>query len=190
MKQFLIIASAVLVGALAALLLYDRFVLAPRTAEQADGLRASVKVDLAQARDDAEAIAKGLDDAVDRSIAGANRALDAESAERERRRLVQDAVGRAAMIKVAATEYFLSMGRWPKHAKEAGLGPPESYAGGAVQRIDLDAKGAIAIVLADTFAPGGRIHLTPSVDPQSYIVNWTCRIEHGDDLRRHVPGCE
>lgn len=45
-------------------------------------------------------------------------------------------------------------------------------------------------VLADTFAPGGRIHLTPSVDPQSYIVNWACRIEHGDDLRRQVPGCE
>ena len=189
MKQFAIILAAVLIGVLGALLLYDLLVLKPRGDALAETLTSTALVDLANARSDAQVIAQDLDAAVDRSVTDAQVAMDEQASEQERRRLATEALNRASMFKVAIAEYYMSMGKWPTSSEDAGLGPPASFAGGAVARIDIGAEGVITIALTEALAAGGRIRLTPQADPQSYVIDWRCSHEGDDSLRRYLPAC-
>lgn len=190
MKQFAIILTAVLIGVLGALLLYDLLVLKPRGDALAETLTMTAKVDLANARDEAQGIAENLDAAVDRSVSDAQQAMDAQAQEQERRRLATEAVNRASMFKVAIAETYMSTGQWPANAQAAGLGPPASYAGGAVKGIELGQKGTITIALSDPFAVGSKVQLVPRVDPQSYVVDWRCSLEGDESLPRYLPACQ
>lgn len=190
MKQFAITLAAALIGVLAALLLYDRFVVQPRTAEHLDALTKAAEVNLAKAHTEADKIATNLDASIDRSVSGAREAMDAQATEQDKRRLAADALNRAAMFKVALSEYYMSTGKWPASAQEAGLGTAESFAGGAVSRIDVGANGMVVITLNDTLAVGAKIRLTPDANPQSGMINWRCNTEGAEALRRYLPACK
>ena len=189
MKQFTITLAAALLGVLVALLLYDYFVVQPRATAQAEAATKAAEVSLTKARAEADDIAANLDASIDRSISGAREAMDEQAAEQDKRRLAADALNRAAMFKVALSEYYMSTGKWPADAREAGLGPAESFAGGAVSRIDVGANGAVIVTLNDTLAAGAKIRLQPNANPQSGMINWRCSTEGADALRRYLPVC-
>lgn len=190
MRQSAITLAAALLGVLAALLLYDRFVVQPRAAAQADALTKATEVNLAKARTEADDIAGNLDASIERSISGAREALDAQATEQDKRRLATDALNRAAMFKLALSEYYVSTGKWPANAREAGLGPAESFAGGAVSRIDVGTNGTIIVTLNDTLAAGARIRLQPDANLQGGMINWRCSTEGAEALRRYLPACK
>ena len=189
MKHFATTVAAALVGVLIALLLYDRLVAQPRDAARADALAKATEINLAKAHVEADAITAKLDASVERSVSGARAALDAQAGDEDKRRLANEALGRASMVRVALSEYYMSNGRWPANAREAGLGTPESFAGGAVARIDVGANGVVVVALDDTLAQGARIRLTPAANPRTYAVDWQCSTEGADALRRYLPGC-
>ena len=190
MKQFAITLAAALLGVLAALLLYDHFVVQPRAAAQADALTKATEVNLSKARTEADNIAGNLDASIERSVSGAREALDAQAAEQDKRRLATDALNRAAMLKLALSEYYVSTGKWPANAQQAGLGAGESFAGGAVSRIEVGPNGAIIVTLNDTLAAGARIRLQPDANLQSGTINWRCSTEGAEALRRYLPACK
>jgi len=189
MKQFTITLAAALLGVLVALLLYDYFVVQPRATAQAEAATKAAEVSLTKARAEADDIAANLNASIDRSVSGAREAMDAQATEQDKRRLAADALNRAAMFKVALSEYYMSTGKWPADAREAGLGPAESFAGGAVSRIDVGDNGAVIVTLNDTLAAGAKIRLQPNVNPQSGMINWRCSTEGADALRRYLPAC-
>jgi type IV pilus assembly protein PilA len=91
------------------------------------------------------------------------------------------------MLKLALSEYYVSTGKWPANAQQAGLGPAESFAGGAVSRIEVGTNGAIIVTLNDTLAAGARIRLQPDANLQGGTINWRCSTEGAEALRRFRP---
>ncbi|MGH8029213.1 MAG: hypothetical protein ACREO3_04670, partial [Arenimonas sp.] len=95
LRTFIAAFLGAVVGMALVLWAYDRFVLAPREAEQAR----REAVDLAEGRADAEGIAAGLDASVDRSVDRARSGLDALAGDQDKARLANDAVQRGAMYR-------------------------------------------------------------------------------------------
>jgi len=190
MKQFAITISAALIGVLAALLLYDRLVVVPRAADQAEALAEATQVNLSKAHAEADTIATNLDTSIDRSVQGAREAMDSQASEQDKRRLATDALNRASMFKLALSEHYMSTGQWPASAKEAGLGAPESFGGGAVDAIEVGPNGVVTIRLNASLAAGAKIRLRPEANPQTYAINWHCSTEGADELRRYLPACK
>ena len=188
MKQFATTLVAAFAGVLIALLLYDRLVVQPRDAARVDALAHATETSLAKAHAEADSIAANLDASVERSVSGAREAMDAQAGDEDKRRLATEALNRAAMFKVALSEYYMSNGRWPTNAQEAGLGAPESLAGGAVARIDVGPDGVVIVTLNDRLVSGATLRLTPDAT-RSGIVNWHCTTAGADVLPRYLPAC-
>ena len=189
MKHLLATLVAALVGMFLALLLYDRFVVQPRDAAQADALARATEINLRKAHAEANAIAGNLDASIDRSISDARQALDAQVHDQDMRRLAADALNRAAVFKVALSEHYASNGSWPADARQAGLAPPESFAGGAVTRIDVGPNGTVVVSLDQPLAKGARIRLQPDANRESGLIAWRCSIEGSTTLLRYLPAC-
>lgn len=189
MKQFFATLVAALVGVSLALLLYDRFVVQPRAAKDADALARATEINLRKARAEASAIAGNLDASIDQSVSEARDALDAQAGEQDKRRLAADALNRAAVFRVALSEYYVSTGKWPADARQAGLASPESFAGGPVSRIDVGTNGAVIVSLDESLAAGAKIRLRPDADPESGVIDWRCSIEGTATLQRYLPAC-
>ena len=188
MKRFATTLVAAFAGVLIALLLYDHLVVQPRDAARAATLAHATEISLAKVRTEADSIAANLDASVERSVSGARAAMDAQAGDEDKRRLATEALNRAAMFKVALSEYYMSNGRWPSSAQEAGLGAPQSFAGGAVARIDLGRDGAVIVTLNDRLVSGATVRLTPDAT-RSGMVNWHCTTAGADVLRRYLPAC-
>jgi hypothetical protein len=187
MKRSDILLGVAVVGALAALLAYDRLVLEKRAAAQTATIAKATEVNLSKAHAEAGQISANLDASVDRSIADAREGMDALAVEQDKRRLAAEALNRASMFKVALAEYYLSMGKWPSSSTEAGLGAPADYAGGAVDAVDVGAGGVITIALNASLVAGAKIRLVPDANPQTSIIDWRCHGEGPEELQRYLP---
>lgn len=183
-----VIFVTVVVAVVVVLFAYDRSVVAPRLA----ALGETQRVSLGAARDEATQIAAELDASVERSVADAQAAMDAQAAEVDARRTADaeraaaelakyrgnaqaaEVLSRAAMLKTALAEYYLSMGAWPPDMAAIGLGAPDDFAGGPVARIDLEPDGVIAVRTTDDVAKGGIVRLMPEARPTG-MIEWTCR---------------
>lgn len=185
MKQFAITFAAVLLAVMLGLFAYDHFVLQPREQAQAE----AIKVNLGDAKAQAQDIADNLDAAVKKSVGDVANTMNAQTSEMQQRAFAADAISRGSLFKTALTEYFMSNGHWPKKPEESGLAKPESYAGGAVSSISLGEKGTIIILLNDKVQAGAKIRLIPDVNEQSYMVNWRCVTEGSDVLKRALLAC-
>ena len=185
MNRFLITFLAVFMAVALALLGYDYLIVQPREAEKTK----VVEVHLDKAEQEAKGIADSLDIAVQESVNNANESLNAQADEMQQRELANDALSRASMFKVALSEYYVSIGKWPKDQAAAGLAAPESYAGGAVSSISVAGNGIVTITLNDKIQAGGKIKLMPDVNPQSYVVNWRCTTEGSEVLKQHLQAC-
>lgn len=197
MKTFLQTFLAVLVAAGLALFVYDRFVLAPRLDEAGK----AAQVNLADARAQAQDIASELDASVERSVADAKSAFDEQAAAEDARRAelqkqgeqmkataqAADALARASVVKVAITEYHMSMGAWPTKTTDIGIGQPTDFAGGPVASITIEPEGVIAIAMKPEVALAARIRLVPRVTPAG-MIEWTCR-PAGYAAAGRLPGC-
>lgn len=185
MKQFWITLLAALAGTTLALMLYDAFIVRPRAAVATN---AQVhRVDLAQARSEAAKITADVDASIDRSVARAREASEAQASEMEKRRLAMEPLARATMLRTAITEYYLTEGRWPANAADVGL--PTDATRGSAGRISIGAGGTITIAYDDRFARGSRIRLSPDVT-DGMQVQWLCRSEGDPDLSRFIPACK
>ena len=189
MKQFLLTLLGALTAVVVALVVYDRLVVAPRQAAQLEAAQQAHQISLASADAQAQQIAASLDASVDRSVADAQQAMDDLADEQDRRRLAADALARASMMRAALAEYYMSEGRWPPNAAAAGIGAPDSFAGGAVAGIDVDNSGGIAIRLNAKLSADARIRLTPRVSPDNGMIQWRCVVQGSPEVSRYLPAC-
>jgi hypothetical protein len=181
----LVVFLSAMLGVGGALLAYDRLVVQPRAAAAEDRLQ----MDLAPARRQARQVTAEMQASIDRSVAGAQQAMDAEAQDLDRRRLLRDALSRAAMFRSAVAEHVASSGTWPRDHGSAGLPPPDATAGGAVRAIRLGEAGLVDITLGAPFADGSGIALRPRVRGDSQAIEWDCRTRGDPALRRHLPEC-
>jgi len=97
--------------------------------------------------------------------------------EKMRNDAIKAALARAAGAKMAVEAYHLSQRAFPTTNAEVNLGAPDTYAGGALKRLELQKDGQIQLVLnADSGVDGGTILLSPQPSAQSdqNTVDWTC----------------
>jgi len=186
MKQFLITLIAVLVGGFLALVAYDRFIVAPREAVPD---AAAPGPDLTQARNEAREIGSEVEASVERSLDRAREGFEAQAKSMDRRALVADAVQRATMFRASLTEYYMTNGRWPIDADEAGLPSSDEMRGGAVRSITVEREGRVAIALDDTFGADSRIVLMPKTIGATGQVEWSCEVKGDAELKQALPRC-
>lgn len=184
-RTFLMVLLAALLGVGGALLAYDHFVVQPRAADAEAGLR----LDLRQAREEAQQITDQMQASVEQNVAGAQQAMDAQAREQEMRRLARDAIGRAAMFKAATAEHYMSNGAWPDAPAAAGLPAPEATAGGAVLAVQLGTQGTVDIQLGAPFPAGSGLALTPDVRGDGATIEWRCSSRGDPALPRYLPEC-
>ncbi len=184
-RTFLVVLVAALLGVGGALLAYDHFVVLPRAAQDEAGLR----LDLKQAREQAQQITDEMQASVQRNVDGAQQAMDAQAQEQEMRRLARDALTRAALFKTALAEHYMSNGAWPGDPGSAGLPAPDATVGGAVHAIRLGDAGLIDIELGAPFPPGSGLALTPRARTDGSAIEWTCASRGDPALRRYLPEC-
>jgi hypothetical protein len=126
-------------------------------------------------------VAAQLDESLARSISSAREAMARDVAEADARARLADGLTRASAFKLAVTETYMTLGRWPQHAAEAGLSEPRSYAAGAVGAIALEPDGVIEIRYTDAVAAGAVIRLLPTARVDMGSVNWRCEAENFPD---------
>lgn len=193
MKTFLSMFAASMLAALLALVTYDVFVAQPREQRLLAAQRALAPAPedaiLARRREQAAEVAQALDASVGRSIAGAREAMAREAASVETRSRIADGLARASMFKLAVAETYMSQGRWPLHAADAGLGDPENYAGGAVAAIALESEGRVVVRYVDEIAPGAVVRLVPQVRAGIGSIDWRCEAEGFPDRSTLPPDC-
>jgi hypothetical protein len=186
MRPFLAALAGSLLGVVVAMFVHDVYVARPRDARLLDSVR-QIVTDGAVAwptadaqREKAKEIAKELDASVARSVDGAREALSIEASLIDLRAQVTEGLTLASMHKLALTETYLSNGRWPVDAEEAGLQSAESYASNAVKSIAVEEGGAILIRYTHPFADSASIRLTHT-ERHPGRVDWACRAEGFDD---------
>lgn len=184
-RTFLVVLLAALLGVGGALLAYDHFVVQPRAAQAEAGLR----LDLKQAREQAQQITDQMQASVEQNVAGAQQAMDAQAREQEMRRLARDALARAAMFKAALVEHYMSNGTWPGDPGAAGLPAPEATRAGAVLAIRLGNHGMVDIQLGAPFPDGSGLALTPDVRGDGASIEWRCASRGDEALPRYLPEC-
>jgi hypothetical protein len=90
---------------------------------------------------------------------------------------------------VALTESFMSNGKWPAKASDAGLQQVNEKVGGAIRNISVGDHGTITVTFDGNFAEGALFQLTPQADSDTYQVRWQCRTSGDPDLKRYLPDC-
>ena len=185
MKQLVLSLLGTLLGVALALLLYDRFIVQPREAGRAD----AAAVDLSRAADDAKKITDSVDASVRQSVDSARQAFEAQAADQNKRRMAAEAIAQTQMYKMALTESFMTNGKWPAKASEAGLPQNSAKAGGALRNIEVGERGTITVTFDGNFAEGALLQLVPQADPDTYQVRWQCRTSGDPDLKRYLPDC-
>ena len=184
-RTFFVVLLAALLGVGGALLAYDHFVVQPRAAEAEAGLR----LDLKQAREQAQQITDEMQASVEQNVAGAQQAMDAQAREQHMRRLASDAVARVAMFKAAIAEHYMSNGAWPGDPGAAGLPAPGATAGGAVRAIRLGNHGMVDVELGAPFPDGSGFALTPNMRGDGASIEWRCSSRGDPNLPRYLPEC-
>lgn len=185
MKQLAISLFGTLLGIGLALFLYDRFIVQPREAKRAE----AATLDLSQAGEEAKKITQSVDASIKQSVDSAQQAFEAQATDQNKRRMAAEALAQTQSYKVALTESFMSNGKWPAKASEAGLPQNNAKAGGAIRNIAVGERGTITVTFDGDFAEGALLQLVPQANPDTYQVHWRCTTSGDPDLSRYLPDC-
>lgn len=185
MKQLATSLFGALLGIGLALFVYDHFIVQPREAKRAE----AATLDLSQAGEEAKEITQSVDASIKQSVDSARQAFEAQAADQNKRRMAAEAIAQTQSYKVALTESFMSNGKWPANASDAGLPQNNAKAGGAIRDISVDERGTITVAFDGNFAEGAQLRLVPQADPDTYQVRWRCRTSGDPDLKRYLPDC-
>ena len=185
MKQLVLSLLGTLLGVGLALMLYDNFIVQPRDEKQAE----AAAVDLSRAAEEAKTITDSVDASVKRSVDSARQAFEEQAADQNKRRMLAEAIAQTQMYKVALTESFMSNGKWPAKASDAGLPQNNGKAGGAIRNIAVGEHGTITVTFDGNFADGALFQLVPQADSDTYQVRWQCTASGDPDLKRYLPDC-
>lgn len=185
MKQFALSLLGTLLGVALALLLYDRFIIQPREARRTE----AANVDLSRVANDAKKITDSVDASLRESVDSARQAFETQAADQGKRRMAAEAIAQTQMYKVALTESFMTNGKWPARASDAGLPQNSTKTGGALRSIAVGEGGTIIVTFDGNFAEGTLLQLIPQADPDTYQVRWQCRTSGDPDLKRYLPDC-
>jgi hypothetical protein len=179
------IGAALALAALAGLLLYQN-------AQQRRGqerVLAEVRAQGDAARAQLERVAKEQEQ-IRRTLGEAQTTL-AGSADRTSLSMREDMVLVAGM-RTALAEAYMSMGRMPANAAEAGLSPPEQYRGKMLKSAALLADGTIELVFdAQSGVDGGRVRFVPDLTHANATgIQWRCETGDYPLIARAAPTCE
>lgn len=161
MKQLATSLLGALLGIGLALFVYDRFIVQPREAKRAE----AATLDLSQAGEEAKKITQSVDASIKQSVDSARQAFEAQAADEHKRRMAAEAIAQTQSCKAALTESFMSNGKWPAEASDAGLPQSNANAGGAIRDLSVDERGAISLAFDGNFAEGAQLRLVPRPTP-------------------------
>lgn len=182
MKQFAVIAFAAFTGVLAALLLYYLLVTKPGIQSEFERMD--------QVRNDARSVGRELEQAADESVTRARDSFESQATEMRRRALMATALAAAQGAKVAVTESYMSLGRWPTGPAEVGWSDPADYANDGARGIAIEPNGVVRVDVTDAVAKGASIRFVPTAVESSGVINWRCEIEGPADLLGLAPYCK
>lgn len=106
--------------------------------------------------------------------------------------LIRDDFHVSIGMRTAISEYYMSMGRMPATAAEAGLQAADEYRGKTLRSAALMADGGIELTFdANSGVDGGRIRWRPDLShAQAMGVQWRCETPDYPLIRRALPTCE
>jgi hypothetical protein len=179
------IGVALVLAVVAGLLLY-------RNAQQRDEqerVLAEVRAQGEAARKQLERVAKEQEQ-IRRTLGEARNSLAA--ANDKSSLLIREDLQAVAGIRTAIAEYYMSMGRMPTTAAEAGLSPPDQYRGKTLRAANLLAGGGIELVFdAQSGVDGGRILLVADTTHANATgIQWRCETPDYPLIARAAPTCE
>jgi hypothetical protein len=90
---------------------------------------------------------------------------------------IKAAIARAAGAKMAVEAYHIAQNKFPANNAEVNLGAPDTYASGALKRLELQEDGEIQLVLGpQSGVDDGTVLLHPEPSEQSdqNVLQWTC----------------
>jgi hypothetical protein len=106
--------------------------------------------------------------------------------------LIRDDLALVAGMRTAIAEAYMSTGRMPANAAEAGLSRPEQYRGRTLKSAMLHADGRIELVFdAQSGVDGGRVWFVPdTTHANASGIQWRCETSDYPLIARAVPTCE
>jgi hypothetical protein len=106
--------------------------------------------------------------------------------------LMRDDLMLVAGMRTAIAEAYMSMGKMPANAAQAGLSPPEQYRGKTLKSGTLHADGRIELVFdARSGVDGGRVWFAPDTAHAAATgIQWHCETSDYPLIARAVPTCE
>lgn len=179
------IGVAVVLAACIGLLLYQNAV---QRREQ-ERVLAEVRAQGDAARVQLERVAKEQEQ-IRRTLGEAQAAL-AGSADRTSV-LMREDLALVAGMRTAIAEAYMSLGRMPANAAEAGLPPAEQYRGKTLKAATLLADGRIELVFdAQSGVDGGRVLLVADTTRANATgIQWRCVTPDYPLIARAAPSCE
>ena len=115
------------------------------------------------------------------AVAGSAQAIEAPKSsaaeEQARADAIKAALARAAGAKMAVEAFHLAQKKFPASNAEVNLGSPDTYAGGALKRLEIVGDGEVQLVLGPSSGvDDGIIRLRPQPSPRSdeNTLEWTC----------------
>lgn len=183
MNKTVVTFLAAFVAMAAALAVYDLLVARPRAllVEQAATLQ------LGTAKREADAISRGLEASLDRSIERAKDVTDVQVRDQERLRQTIEPLLRAAQLRTALTEVYQSEGQWPSPEQLRGMVPPDEAPATSAGHVRVEDGGVVVIRYDARYAAGSEVRMTPTGGATG--VRWDCHSRGDADLKRFIPSC-
>lgn len=109
----------------------------------------------------------------------------------KRGRALGEAIVAAQSVKLGATEYFLSEGKWPANNKSMGLPAAESFQTDTVQSVSIEPfekSARILVKFVNESRTGQQIMMIANVSGAGQVT-WTCVSPDVKDIQDIVPSC-
>ena len=109
----------------------------------------------------------------------------------KRGRALGEAIVAAQSVKLGATEYFLSEGKWPANNKSMGLPAAESFQTDTLQSVSIEPfekSARILVKFVNESRTGQQIMMIANVSGAGQVT-WTCVSPDVKDIQDIVPSC-
>jgi Pilin (bacterial filament) len=109
----------------------------------------------------------------------------------KRGRALGEAIVAAQSVKLGATEYFLSEGKWPVNNKSMGLPAAESFQTETLQSVTIEPfekSARILVKFVNESRTGQQIMMVANVSGAGQVT-WTCASPDVKDIQDIVPSC-
>ena len=102
----------------------------------------------------------------------------------------EDFAKASGSVKVAVSEYYVSLGKMPRSNAEAGLPEPNEYRGQTLKSVSIAGDGFDLVFDANSGHDNGRIRLVADLSHANAMgVQWRCETSDYPNIARALPTC-